>query len=94
MSRGAYHETWITYQKLCKVAISASEGQRVAALTLITLEKIQTNEDFDLFWKLVQKKASKFDISEPKLPHKQKAPKRFEVGTGEPHFPQQWKSII
>ena len=47
--------------------ISAAEGQRVAALTLTTLEKIRTDEDFDLFWKLVQKKASQFDISEPKL---------------------------
>ena len=78
---------------LQRSTVSAAEGQRVAAPTLTTLEKIRTDEDFDLIWKLVQKKASHFDISEPKLPHKRKAPKRFVVGSGESHFPQ-WKSII
>lgn len=32
-------------------------------------------------------KSSKLDISEPELPRKRKAPKRFEVGAGESHFP-------
>lgn len=42
--------------------ISAAEGQKVAALTVATVEGIRTDESFNLFWKLIQKKASDFDV--------------------------------
>ena len=45
-------------------SISAAGGQKVAALTLKTLEGIRTAQQFDLFWKLVLLKSSKLDISE------------------------------
>ena len=65
-------------------SISAAGGQKVAALTLKTLEGIRTAEQFDLFWKLVLLKSMKLDISEPELPRKRKAPRRIEIGS---HFP-------
>ena len=68
--------------------ISAAEGQRLAELTVKTLEKIRTDEYFDLFWKMVQAKASSLDVAEPRLPWQRRAPKRVEVGFGEPHSHQ------
>jgi len=32
-------------------------------------------------------KFNTLDISEPKLPRQRKAPRRFEVGIGDSHFP-------
>ena len=52
------------------------------------LEGIRTDESYEMFLKLVLKKASEFDISEPKLSRQRKTPKRFETGLGEPYFPQ------
>ena len=34
------------------------------------------------------KKASAFDVSKPTLPRKRKALQRYEIGTGESHFPE------
>ena len=86
---------------LQRSTVSAAEGQRVAAPTLTTLEKIRTDEDFNLIWKLVQKKASHFDISEPKLPHKRKAPKRFcswewrvSLSTVEEHYRKYYYEVL
>ena len=67
--------------------ISAAEGQRVAELTVSVLEKIRDDSEFDLFWELVKMKASVLEVGDPKLPRQRKAPKRFEVGSGEPHYP-------
>ena len=80
----------ITYPKtLQSSTISAAEGQKVAALTVATLEGMQTDVSFDLFWKLIQKKAATdLDVSEPKLPRQRKTPRRFETGSGEHYFPQ------
>lgn len=43
---------------LQSATISAAEGQRVAELTLCVLEKIRAESEFDLFWKMVNTKAS------------------------------------
>ena len=68
-------------------SISAAGGQKVSGLTLKTLEGIRSDDQFDLFWKLVLLKSRNLDISEPDLPRKRKMPRRFEVGEGETHFP-------
>ena len=34
------------------------------------------------------KKSSALDVSEPRLPRKRIAPRRYEIGTGESHFPE------
>ena len=69
-------------------SISAAEGQRLASLTVTTLTKIRDAEQFDLFWQLIAKKASSFDVSKPTLPRKRKAPQRYEIGAGQSHFPE------
>ena len=67
--------------------ISATEGQRIASLTITTLLKMRTDESFTLFWNLVQKKAGSFDVSEPSLPRPRKLPKRFKTIDETVHFP-------
>ena len=69
-------------------SISAAEGQKLASMTVSTLTKIRDAEQYDLFWQLVIKKASVLDVSKPMLPRKRKAPQRYEIGTGESHFPE------
>ena len=66
--------------------ISAAEAQKVAKLTVTTLTKIRDSKHYELFWKLVVQRASTFNVSEPALPRKRKAPSRYETGTEDSHF--------
>ena len=61
--------------------------QKVAGLTLKTLENIRPTKQFDLFWKLVLLKSTKLDGLDTELPTKRKAPRGFKVVAGESHFP-------
>jgi len=67
-------------------SMSAAGGQKVAALTIKTLEGMRSAENFDLFWKSLLKSRT-LDVSEPELPRRRKTPRRYEVGEGESHFP-------
>ena len=78
-----------TLQKNC----SASEGQRVAAMTKKTLQQIRSEESFDLFWEKVNTMARNVDVSEPALPRRRKMPKRFEDGTAAAEFPSSPKIL-
>ena len=75
--------------------ISAAEGQEVAALTISTLQSIRSDSMFDLFWEKVQRlrEADGVDIDPPVLPRRRKAPKRLEVGCGEPSHAQSPKDM-
>ena len=77
------------------VDMSAAEGQEVATLTVSTLQSIRSDEMFDLFWEKVQRlrEADGVDIDPPVLPRRRKAPKRLEVGCGEPSHPQSPKDM-
>ena len=66
---------------------SASDGQRVAAMSRETLQKMRNEENFDLFWTLTLQISAKLDISEPTLPRKRRMPARFETGNAQPEFP-------
>ena len=57
--------------------MSALNGQRLANLTLQTLQGMRTRceRDFDLFFESVKKKAAKLDAEEPSLPRKHRRPK-------------------
>ena len=72
---------------LQRKVISAPEAQKVAKLTVTTLTTIRNSKRCELFWKLVVQRASTFNVSEPALPRKRKAPSRYETGTGDSHFP-------
>ena len=63
--------------------LDAADGQNIAELTCKTLEKMHTDDSFKLFWEKVLGLQQNLGVSEPSLPRKQKAPKRFKVGTSE-----------
>ena len=48
---------------------------------------MHTDDEFTLFWELVQKKVSEVDVSEPRLPRPRKIPKRFRTIDEEVQFP-------
>ena len=64
--------------------ISAPEGQRVAQLTVTVLENMRTSEAFSLLWESFKRKSSVLEIEEPSLPRRRRAPRRYEIGDGEP----------
>lgn len=63
--------------------MSAAEGQAVAKLLVCTLQGMRTEESFTLFFKLVEQYRQQYDVKNPELPRKRKAPRRYEVGIGE-----------
>ena len=72
--------------------LSAAEGQHVVSLTEKTLDKIRTYDAFELFWGKAALIKSKHDISEPDLPRRRKAPRRYEVGESSGDFHNTSKS--
>ena len=72
---------------LQKHDISAAQGQEVAKLTVQTLQKIRSEDAFDLFWKKVGIKANSIELSEPQLPRRRIVPRRYESGSAEPEYP-------
>lgn len=67
-------------------SISAAEGQRVASMTIQTFRSIRNDESYDLFWKRVDLKVKSLGVSEPQLPRRRKAPKRYEIGSSAGDF--------
>ena len=68
--------------------ISVATEQKLARLTLSTLERIRNDESFDSFYNLILTKAKEHQsLSEPKVPRKRRAPAGYEVGAGEPQYP-------
>ena len=74
-------------------SMSAAEGQKVADMTISTLQSIRSDENFQLFWSLINKKASSLDIDEPVLPRQRKRPRRYEDGSSEGDFPESVESL-
>ena len=71
---------------LQKKDLSAVEGQRVAGLVKATLQSMRSTDQFDLFWKVLTRKAEKLNIDEPVLPRKRRAPRRIEIGESPAEF--------
>ena len=67
--------------------LSAGEGQTVASLTVKTLQKIRTENDFKLFWENCNTKAKQLKIGEPVLPRKRQLPLRNYFGNAPAEFP-------
>ena len=66
--------------------ISASEGQAVSSLTVKTLEKMRSDDHFNLFWETVIHKANALEVCEPSLPRHRQRPARYESGSATPEF--------
>lgn len=62
---------------------SATEGQSVMNMTVVTLQSIRSEESFHLIWQRIEQKRQRLEceISEPIMPRKRRAPTRYEVGT-------------
>lgn len=69
--------------------ISAAEGQKMAKLTVETLETLRNTceEAFELFWEKVKIRGKEFDIGNPQLPRRKRPPKRLDGGHS-PYFPE------
>ena len=67
--------------------LSAAEGNHAAHLTCDTLTSLRKDTEFVIFWKEVMQKQKEFDVDDPALPRRRKAPSRFEVGAGGSHYP-------
>lgn len=63
--------------------MSAAEGQKVAAMTVATLQSIRSDDNFDLFWKRIIEMAGEKEIDEPVLPRRRKLPRRYDDGSHE-----------
>ena len=67
---------------------SATTGQKLARLTVDTLQSLRNDESVSAFYVVILIKAKELEsLSEPVLPRKRRVPSRYEVGTGEPHYP-------
>ena len=75
-------------------SLSAAEGQQIAEMTRKTLEHIRSDECFDAFWERVLQVQQELGVQEPVLPRRRKAPRRFEIGTGDCAFPDTPKEFF
>lgn len=66
--------------------MSACEGQSIVKKTVQSLQLIRSDEQFNVFWKYLEQRLSKIDVSPPALPRRRKAPRRLEVGEGAPEY--------
>ena len=55
-------------RSLQRSTMSAREGQDTVKLSVKTLQSMRSEEQFNLFWKYVEVRSSKVDISTPALP--------------------------
>ena len=68
--------------------MSTAEGQSIAALTVLTLQSICTDEMFNLFWSKLEIESKEIDIDGPQLPRTS-----YETGQGSSTHPDSPKSF-
>ena len=68
--------------------MSAAEGPHVAAMTVSTLESVQSDESSDLFWEKVIHKATALKVNKPQLPRCRKRTIRYDEGLSSGDFPE------
>ena len=79
---------------LQKKSLSAAEAQHVTKLTVTTLKKMRTENDFNLFFKLVLTVQESTATNPPTLPRKRKAPERLRLELVKAIIVQQWRNTI
>ena len=73
---------------LQQTKMSAVGGKRVAVLTKEVLKKIRDDMSFNSFYDAVLLKSKNYpSMTEPMLPRRTRAPRRIEIGTGDPTYP-------
>ena len=72
---------------LQQTKMSAVSGKRVAVLTKEVLKKIRDDMSFNSFYDAVLLKSKNYpSMTEPMLPRRTRAPRRIEIGTGDPTY--------
>ena len=66
--------------------MSAAAGQEIAQMTIRTIESLQTDGMFDLFWDKVNEFTSANGVHEAQLPRQRKRPRRYEEGASSRDF--------
>lgn len=69
-------------------ALTASEAQRIASLTVQTLSSLRNDEMWSMFWKKVERQADENNVSSPTLPRRRRAPLRLEECLGGQAVPE------
>ena len=54
------------------------------SMTVTTLESIQSEDSFTLFWHKTEQRRQQFGVEEPNLPRRRKVPRRYETGSSVP----------
>ena len=73
---------------LQQTKMSALSGKRVACLTKDVLQKMRNDTSFRSFYDVVLLKSKSYpSMSGPMSPRRTRAPRRIEIGTGEPTYP-------
>ena len=69
--------------------LCAAQAQTIAKNTASTVEKMRTDQNFDLFWTNVNSKAEALDVDEPTLSRRRRPPSRIDeyYGKAAPEFP-------
>ena len=74
-----------------KPTLTAGDCQSLASLSIKTMQKLRSDNSFDLFWTNVNSNTDKLEIGQPELPRKRRRLTRF-FGNAEPEFPTEVKS--
>ena len=73
--------------------LSAAQGQKIAQMTVCTLQSLRSDDNFLLFWTKVKKMASDLEVNNPVLPRQRKRPRRYEDGSAEGAFPDKVEDL-
>ena len=80
------HHTNNLSKSLQNKTLSAAEGQRLASLTLSVLKSLCTEDNFKTFYARVIKDQTSFQVNDPALPRKRRAPQQLQIGSTSGHF--------
>ena len=67
--------------------ISAREGKKITELTVKTLQKVRSDDSFDMFWNTVTKRSEELKVNDPCLSRKRQRPARYLLGNAGAEFP-------
>ena len=79
--------TQILSKTLQQKTLSAAEGQHLASLCTDVLRSLRTDEVFAALYARACQEQQRFEIAEPALRRKRRAPARFEIGRAQGDFP-------
>ena len=66
--------------------LSAAKGEKIAMMTVQTMESLQADEMYDLFWDKVTQRASSLGVDDPQLPRRRKRTRSYDDGISDGYF--------